>query len=69
MNLESGLVLGHSSEEQQREWVEHSLCIQNPLSRPPSAVAKYRIFMQIQFPDHTGYKAHISTAGFESNKV
>src|SRR5215475_4598906 len=42
------------SDQQKSEWVEHSLRIQNPLSRPPSAVAKYRIFIQIQFSDHTG---------------
>src|SRR6516225_6870521 len=32
-------------DQQKPEWVEHSLCIQNPLSRPLSAAAKYRIFM------------------------
>src|SRR6516164_4648314 len=40
-------------DQQKPEWVEHSLRIQNPLSRPPSGVAKYRIFMQILFSDHT----------------
>src|SRR5215467_9374420 len=40
--------------QQKPEWVEHSLRNQNPLSRPQAAVAKYRIFMRIQFPDHTG---------------
>jgi Lrp/AsnC family leucine-responsive transcriptional regulator len=41
-------------DQQRLEWVEHSLRIQNSLSRPRTRRAKYRIFMQIQFSDDTG---------------
>jgi hypothetical protein len=41
-------------DEQKPEWVEHSLRIQKPL------LAKYRIFMHIQFSDHTGVPADAS---------
>src|SRR6516162_8177309 len=40
-------------DQQKPEWVEHSLRIQNPLSRPPSRSGKISIFMQIRFSDHT----------------
>src|SRR5215469_17438056 len=33
-------------DQQKPKWVKHSLGMQNPLSPSPSAVAKYRIFMQ-----------------------
>src|SRR5215467_15287206 len=41
-------------DQQKPEWVEHSLLKTHYRDRR-AAVAKYRIFMQIQFPDHTGY--------------
>jgi hypothetical protein len=50
-------------DQQKPEWVEHSLRNQNPLSRPQAAVAKYRILMKIQFPDHTGSWRSQSWAG------
>jgi hypothetical protein len=40
-------------DQQKPERVEYSLRIQNPLPRPPSLSSEYRIFMQIQFSDHT----------------
>jgi hypothetical protein len=42
-------------DQRKPERVEYSLRI-NPLSRPPSLSSEYRIFMQIQFSDHTRFR-------------
>src|SRR5215469_1957617 len=50
------------SDQQKPEWVEHSLRIQNPLSRPPNRSGEISIFMQIQFSDHTTSRSDIPAA-------
>jgi hypothetical protein len=48
-------------DQQKPEWVEHSLAYSKPIISI-AAVAKYRIFMQIQFSDHTRSPAAQGTA-------